>query len=275
MKLFRPSRLSLHTRFVLGLSTMLLPLLLLGAGGLFLLHYVTAATEKVVEESVEEMRPIIHIEMLALMAAMPPNDYLIHGEPAEKEKFAHMAQELDRAFEETLAPSFGLAGEWKLVRAAREEWRLAKAIAQSLLALPRPVGNPAAAREMKRMDGHIDRAVYLLGQVHDLIHRETDEALARAAAAKRWAYALITGIFIAGGAAVAIVAFALARSVLLPLRALESGVSRFGKGDFSHRVELNRTDELGQLANTFNTMAEELENSLAALRIAAVTFETQ
>ncbi|MDP1682819.1 MAG: diguanylate cyclase [Burkholderiales bacterium] len=256
---------SLRTRFALGVGIMLLPLALLGASALFLLRYTTAALDEVVEEAIEEMHPVIHLQTLTLMAAMPPNDYLIHGEPAEKEEFARLTRELDRAFEETLAGPFGLGEERDLVRAAREEWRLAKAIASSLLALPRPVGNPVVAREMERMDAHIDRAVDLLGQVHDIVHREAGEASARAHTARRWAYALISGIFIAGIAIVAATAFALARSVLLPLRALETGANRFGAGDLSHRVELNRPDELGQLAQTFNAMAEALKKSRAAL----------
>jgi hypothetical protein len=106
---------SLRTRFALGLGAMLLPLALLGASALFLLHYTTAALEEVVEEAIEEMHPVIHLQMLTLMAAMPPNDYLIHGEPAEKEEFARLTEELDRAFDEALAGPFGLAQERNLV----------------------------------------------------------------------------------------------------------------------------------------------------------------
>ena len=266
---------SMRTRFVLGLSAMLLPLALLGASALFLLHYTTAALEEVVQEAIEEMHPVMRLQTLMLTAAMPINDYLIHGDPAEKDKFAHLTGDLDRVFEETLAGPFGLAQERDSVRAAREEWRLAKAIALPLLALPLPVGNPAAAQEIKRMDVHIDRAVELLGQVHDHVRQEVGEALAQAHAVRRWAYALVAGIFIAAIAIVAATAFALARSILLPLRALETGAKRFGVGDLSHRVELNKSDELGQLAKTFNAMAEALEMSRAALRIDAVAFETQ
>lgn len=260
---------SLRTRFVLSLAAMLLPLVLLGASALFLLHYTTAALEKEVEEALKELHPVVHLWALTPMAAMPPNDYLIHGDPAEKEEFARLARGLDRTFEETLAAPLGHAQERDLVRAAREEWRQAKVIALSLLALPQPVGNTAAARDMERMDAHIQRAVDLLGQVHEIIHREFDAALARAHALEQWAFALVAGIFIAGFIIAAVTALALARSVLLPLRALETGANRFGAGDLSHRVEMNRPDELGQLAQTFNAMAEKLKESRSALEALA------
>jgi len=256
---------SLRARFALGLSAMLLPLVMLGLGSLFLLQHITAALAGVVEKSIDETHPVIHLQTLTLTAAMPPNDYLIDGSPAEKEVFARLSGEMDRAFEELLSAPFGLAQERDIVRAAREEWRRAKVMALSLLAMPHPVGNSDAARDMKRMDAQFDRVVGLLGQVHEITERETDEDLAQAHAASRWAYFLVSGIFIAGIVIVAAMAYVLARSVLLPLRALETGTKRFGAGDFSHRVELNRSDELGQLAQTFNAMAEVLEKSRAAI----------
>ena len=102
MKTLSLPRLSLRARFALALGTMLLPLVLFGA----LLHYTTVVLEEVVEEAVEEMHPVMRLQTLTLMAAMPPNEYLVHGEPAGKEKFVRLTRELDRAFEKTLAGPF-------------------------------------------------------------------------------------------------------------------------------------------------------------------------
>jgi len=63
---------------------MLLPLALFGASALFLLHYTAVVLEEVVEEAVEEMHSVMRLQTLTQMAAMPPNEYLVHGEPAEK-----------------------------------------------------------------------------------------------------------------------------------------------------------------------------------------------
>ena len=265
MKLFRSPNRSLHDRFVLSISVMLVPLVLLGFCSLFLLQHTSAALAKVVEGSIGEMQSVIHLQTRMLAAAMPPNDYLIDGSPAEKEAFVRLSGDLDRAFEEILAAPVGNAQERDVVRAAREEWWRTKVIALSLLATPHPVGNPDAARDMKRMDAHFYLVVGLLGKVYDIVQRETDGKLAQAHAASRGAYFLVTGIFIAGIVIVAATAFALARSILRPLRALQAEARRLGKGELSHRVELNRSDELGQLAQTFNAMAEELEKSRAAL----------
>lgn len=51
-----------------------------------------------------------------------------------------------------------------------------------------------------------------------------------------------------------------------PLRALQKAVERFGRGDLSARAGSTRRDEVGQLARTFDRMAERIETLLAAER---------
>lgn len=51
-----------------------------------------------------------------------------------------------------------------------------------------------------------------------------------------------------------------------PLRALEHTVQRFGAGDLSARAAVVRKDEFGELASSFNLMAERIETLLTAER---------
>ena len=58
----------------------------------------------------------------------------------------------------------------------------------------------------------------------------------------------------------------LAKSFSRPIRAIQQAASDIGKGDFSTRVDKvsKRSDELGQLATSFNSMAEQLEQHQSA-----------
>lgn len=70
-------------------------------------------------------------------------------------------------------------------------------------------------------------------------------------------------LLIAAGAGFFVVLFLLINrvwsSLFSPLRKLESLASNVSYGDYSGRIETNRTDEIGQLATAFNTMSSSLE----------------
>jgi two-component sensor histidine kinase/HAMP domain-containing protein len=55
--------------------------------------------------------------------------------------------------------------------------------------------------------------------------------------------------------------------ILRPMECLQAGARRIGHGDLRHRIEVERRDEVGQVAEAFNDMAEQLsrrETELAA-----------
>lgn len=57
------------------------------------------------------------------------------------------------------------------------------------------------------------------------------------------------------------------RRTLSPLRSLQYAAERLGAGDLAQRVRVSRNDEIGEMAETFNAMAEGLEQAEAQRRI--------
>lgn len=55
--------------------------------------------------------------------------------------------------------------------------------------------------------------------------------------------------------------FMLIRNVVRPVQRLSGGARSMAEGDFSHRVEIDSRDELGDLSRTFNMMVERLSLS--------------
>ena len=80
-------------------------------------------------------------------------------------------------------------------------------------------------------------------------------------AALRTGVLLLVGLLLAGGAGLL-----LARHMILPIRVLERGAARLGAGLLDHRITVSTGDELEALAESFNRMAEQLEESYAGLR---------
>ena len=72
-------------------------------------------------------------------------------------------------------------------------------------------------------------------------------------------YALILG-------AVALLCWLLAMTIVSPLRVLARTVDRFGAGDLSVRLNSRRKDEIGELSQAFDRMAERIGTLLSAER---------
>lgn len=266
MKPFLTPRRSLRANLALGVTAMLLPwVMFVLLQGQLLFPRVIGTFESVVHKTGTEAQALTTLQTLLLKTAMPPNDYLIHGNPAELQRFANLGREVDRSFETVLGSYLHSPEQRKLVTLAREEWLKAKRIGENLLALPNPLGNAAAVADMKRMDAHIDHAEDNLDRIHDLAQRRSTEQLDQARSVVQDVLFFITVIFSLALAMAAVSGFGLARAILAPLRALEEGANRLGAGDLSHRVKVDGQDELVQLAGTFNAMAERLEKNQAAL----------
>ena len=68
------------------------------------------------------------------------------------------------------------------------------------------------------------------------------------------------------GVALSVVAgLVLARRMVKPIQALQSGAARIGAGELGHRIEVKTGDELETLADQFNRTAAQLEESYASL----------
>lgn len=70
-----------------------------------------------------------------------------------------------------------------------------------------------------------------------------------------------------------LVSFLVNRMVYLPLRDLENGASRLAAGNLENTIPVRSTDELGQLASSFNSMTEALRKSREELKEWGTTLE--
>ena len=56
------------------------------------------------------------------------------------------------------------------------------------------------------------------------------------------------------------------RRLFAPIEILKSGLARIGAGDLAHRIRIKRRDEFGELANSANAMADDIQRMLDAKR---------
>lgn len=258
-KIIRTLQISIRKRFVIGISIMLLPMAVLASVGYILFENVIHSFEEAKTEAVDEINSIAILQKLILKAAMPANDYLIHGETGERQTFNSISKEVDEAFSIALGMPFGLEEERALVLSAQKEWLTAKAISERLLTFPNPVGNVVASKDMKLLDNRTYQIADNLEKANKLAYDELHKELSHAYALKNRALLLIAVILVLGLTISITIAIVLSRSILNPIRALEEGANQFAAGNLSSRIDLLAKDELGHLAKTFNAMAEQIE----------------
>lgn len=68
-------------------------------------------------------------------------------------------------------------------------------------------------------------------------------------------------------------AYTLARQLSNPVQRLQISAAKIAAGDLHHRADINRTDELGALAEAFNEMARALQESFSRLQKTVESFE--
>jgi len=115
-----------------------------------------------------------------------------------------------------------------------------------------------------------DRALVVLADALNALAVELRKQLQAAVDREREIHdrPVIAGIAIGGLALVLLVAFArlyVDRNLAGPIRALQEGAARIGRGDLKSRIDIKTGDELQSLADHFNQMAGQLQASYANL----------
>jgi signal transduction histidine kinase len=104
----------------------------------------------------------------------------------------------------------------------------------------------------------LDELVTLAERLARGIQARMDEAAGHAAVV-RYEATRHTGLLLAAAVVVAVgVALLVSRSVVRPIQALTFGTEAVARGELDHKIALNRRDEFGRLADSFNRMTADL-----------------
>jgi len=257
-------RWSIRTRLLLVFVGILVPYLALAGIGLVGIRALWYQVQSIQHEVVAEIDASADLQVAVVQLAMPANDYLITGEPREREKFERRLARVREILART-ATAFGDPEERRLLEAVRDQVARMEALSQEILALPNPRADTSAPLKMKALDQLGDDATALLTRIHEVAHREVEQDLQRGIGVIRWvtaAWLFAVLLSVAGGVALGLL---FATWISSPVRAIAEGSRRIAEGDLSERVEVSAGGELGETARAFNEMAERMEASYAAL----------
>lgn len=219
-----------------------------------------------VENETHHLEVVSDLKLAMDMVVMPPNDYLITGDPKEKKRFEEAISEVERNFALTKELAMHERRSAILYTSAVEKFMLLKERAVEIFDFDSPVGNPLGAGLMLEMDtiandiiaNHLDR-LYLIEK------EEIDYEIATAEKVRKSVnMGLLAGIIIST-TTVTLLAVYLLRSIIRPIESFTQGASIIRNGDLTHRISINDGVEINVLADEFNKMAEKLWESHAEL----------
>ena len=260
---------SLRRRFAVGVTVMLLPMLFLGGASVFAYEQNVAAGDKLANRAVSELLPMADLSASLRQAQLLAYGVVFAGTPDLAYK--GNAGGIDQAFTSILAGT-ELGEERGAIEMSRQHWTSAKAAYERtvhsapLMKLAPEIRLRLHQQALGGYTASLDQAIGSAGLASHVAadSMRTDADDAKALQDKMELLLALTGL--AAIFAAALIARRLSRSVIDPIVRLQEASRKLGSGDFSERVAVDRTDEVGALAALFNTMAEDLEQHEADLR---------
>ncbi|QHS23059.1 HAMP domain-containing protein [Virgibacillus sp. MSP4-1] len=120
--------------------------------------------------------------------------------------------------------------------------------------------------EMSKLTGSINEEVQA---INDLTVQQSQEMIHQQQKSQQ----LITTIFIITGVLILLIiliaGYVLNRSIIQSINHLKIGANRMGNGDLTYRVDVKGKDEMADLAESFNKMADKMNQSLVKVLKAA------
>lgn len=245
---------------------MLLPLVVLAGTIFYSQHLLGQSFEQMVTETTVEKDLVVRLQPMIHEALALPHRYALAGNLDERERFVLLSQKIDAAFATSNKFEFNLQEERESFARARLAWERVHQAGSVILALEMPVGNPATLIQLQELRRQGQEAIGELEWIEEIVAVEITDLLTatrRFEKRMRW---WIGVIFLAGIGIAVVSGILLARSVLRPMRDLETGASRFAAGELGFRLIPRSKDEISQLKLSFNTMAAALEENQRSLR---------
>jgi NtrC-family two-component system sensor histidine kinase KinB len=264
----------LQTRFLVAGGLLVTIMVLGGLWSALTFIHLSAVVSRTLDESQET------IDLAAVLANTLEREddalllSLSGDERRARKELAQQRQRFDEAYAR-LRPLMHNPEEEAAAAGLRRHADQYRAAGDALLAT---AGHSQAHRRYdERVNPALRQAVAACERIRDLSFRSMQSAGLQARDEAKWAAAVVAGLSFVACAVSVLVSIRLARAVLGPVHEIRAALEAVRLGNFDRRVSITPGDELGQLAEGFNRMAETLaeyrSSSLGELLSAKMTLE--
>ena len=254
---------SLRLRVIVAIVALLIPVLMLTSAVYLSVRLVTSFGDAAAS-SLKELSLIIGAQTALFQVSEGLHAYASLRDSPSREQLLRINEQGDVALRTLQAVGWN-TGQKPIAQDIERDWQRVQAITAAAVR-PRPgVPSPNSAEGVRQYDDLIGSIQLSLDQLHRAERADIGFNLWNTQVAQQRLLRIL-GLMVVGAVGISILAATtLGRSVLRPLHSLQEGARLFGTGDLSHRVVVERRDELGRLAELFNAMAQKIERSQQAL----------
>ena len=265
-----PTR-SLRIRLRIIIALVLLPLLFLNSGIFYFLYQGIGEYNSALDETIEKLIPLSELAFLVVQAPMPANDYLLHHRKSERSNFQLIQKEVDRGFDRVIKIYQDEEKILKILQTARSKWEEGKVISLDILLDKNADDRPGEIEAMESLDELLSHVGFTLSSIRsDLLTSTLQRYKIANLIGEKMPYVALT-FFLTSITLIGSGVYYLYVSVSRPIKSLHVGAQLFRQGEFQHRIRKWSDDELGQLVDTLNKMAEKIVEDRQELNRLATT----
>jgi len=228
------------------------------------------------QEEVGELELVRNFQVAIVSILMPANDFLIFGgDENEPENFKQLAFETEETIKKLDNLKFDYPEEEELFGHLKNHYARIKALSLQIFSFPDARKNEMAGALMEEMDGVGKEAVKEAEQLHQAVRSEIDIYERKLKEVRGSLNHVLLGgvlfniVFVLGG----LIYFR--RNVYLPIASLHKAALQLGQGNLDARVQTKDKSEIGELAESFNEMAEKVFERTKALAKTNVELEEE
>ncbi|MGA9031741.1 MAG: diguanylate cyclase [Sulfuricaulis sp.] len=259
VNLFSFTNLSLRTRLLVTMGVVFIPLVVVAIGSGVFLQHAAEQFNRLTEQPVYKLQTTSRLQNQIRKAYSLVKDYTGAPSYVLQSQFESEAKTVEEIFVDIMAKPFLDPPEYTLLARARREW-------QDSIVLANLIFNSGASKAtLTQLDQGENQVMFSLDQMYANYYDEISAQRTQINSAES-RFLLIIATAIGFGLVSAVAgAMWLARSVLVPLREFEKGMTHFANDNLTYRLDLKNNNEIGRLARDFNTMAESLMEHKARL----------
>lgn len=274
MKRLLQINLSLHSKLLIitWLMVIYLLLLLCGIGSFIAVVYIKSDFDEQNKAVIYKSQLVLNMKSLVPTTIDITDSYPVSSDMDAQDDFNALNKEFNIAY----AGIYALTGskeERSELESAFEEWNQVKRIRTAILDLQKSqqdIVDTEIAQQYVTLNGHLLKLENTLDRLYDLVLDYSNNITEHVRELDARTIPIILLLFITSLGINTIAIILIIRSVIIPTHVLAQAAHNFAQGSLSYRIPLDAKNEIGELAHTFNDMAEKLESSYTSLKEMAI-----